>query len=331
MRLLVWCHVSGLYNPIIPKLLLHAAHRVLFTSPCSFEADNVKGMLPDHADRMAVVHSCGGFDGFPMPPADGTEGVKAGYMGSLNFAKLHPGYVDFVSAVDLPDFKIRMIGDALNKDILERQCELAGRKGMLEFVGHAADVAAELSSINTLVYLLNPQHYGTTENALLESMAMGIVPVVLDNPVERHIVEHMKTGIIIREPGELADAVRWLDGNPSERLRLGRMASESVRERFAVGKMEAALNMHYSAVMSMPKSPVPFMDIFGKDPAEWFLSCQGNPHIFNETDGAISGSDMFSTYALHEKTKGTVYHFLKYFPGDRRLTKWAGKLAASKK
>jgi len=79
------------------------------------------------------VHSCGGFDGLTPPYRDPSAPLVAGYLGSLNFAKLHPRYVDFLAAVAIPEFSVRMIGDATNKEILERQCQQAGRRGMLEF------------------------------------------------------------------------------------------------------------------------------------------------------------------------------------------------------
>ena len=133
-----------------------------------------------------------------------------GYFGSLNFAKLHPHYVDFLAAVDKPGLTVRLIGDLTNRDILERQSALIGREGMFEFRGYSTDIAAELKAINVLAYLLNPEHYGTTENALLEAMAVGIVPIVLDNPAERHIIEDNRTGLIVSTPSEFSKAVYWL-------------------------------------------------------------------------------------------------------------------------
>ena len=84
-------------------------------------------------------------------------------------------------------FKVRLIGDLLNREILEKQSDAPVGAGMLDFRGYTTDVASELRAINVMAYLLNPQHYGTAENALLEAMTMGIVPVVLDNPAERKL------------------------------------------------------------------------------------------------------------------------------------------------
>ncbi len=326
MRLIVWSHVSGLYNPIIPSGLILSAQQFLFTSPCSFAAKEVLDLPDEVTDQIGVVSSSGGFDGLPEFRDNGSDSLAAGYIGSLNFSKLHPRYIDFILAVNIPRFKVRLIGDVTNKDILEQQCVQAGRPGMFEFRGYTKNVASELVSINVLAYLLHPEHYGTTENALLEAMAMGIVPIVLDNPAERQIVDDHKTGLIVHSPDEFAEAIKWLSGNPADRQRLGRQASKSVRERFSPEKMEASLNVHYRKILYMEKREIDFSDIFGADPANWFLSCQCDKTLFAE-DGSINkvnGAPL--SYSLFEESKGTVFHFNKHFPDNLKLKLWAKNL-----
>lgn len=326
MRLLTWSHVSGLHNPVIPQRLISASHRFLFTSRCSYESEGVMSLVPKLANLLGVVSSSGGFSELPQRRVQENRSVSAGYIGSLNFAKLHPRYVDYLAAVELPGFKVRMIGDQTNQDTLNEQCSRLGKAGLLEFRGYTTDVAAELAGINVLAYLLNPQHYGTTENALIEAMAMGIVPIVLDNPCERQIVEDHVTGLVVHSPGEFAEAIQRLHQNPDDRARMGNRAAKSVRERFSAEKMEASLNRHYREVLSMEKREVVFSQIFGADPAEWFLSCQGDKTIFADDGGIHSDGGVSLDYGLFEKTKGTVFHFSDYFPDNLKLRLWTRNL-----
>lgn len=326
IRLLTWSHVSGLHNPIIPKQLILASHRFLFTSRCSFEAKGVMSLIPELGDRLDVVSSSGGFFELPEVRPEADEHIAVGYIGSMNFAKLHPRYIDYLSAVEIPGFRVRMIGDLTNQDVLNQQCDSSGKTGMLEFRGYSTDVASELAAINVLAYLLNPEHYGTTENALLEAMAMGIVPIVLDNPAECQIVDDHNTGLIVRSPVEFAEAIQWLLNNPDDRQRLGSQAAKSVRERFSVEKMEASLNSHYREILSMEKRKIVFSEIFGTDPAEWFLSCQSDKSIFADNGSIHLDDDTPLSHGLFEKSKGTVFHFSEYFPDNLKLKLWAKNL-----
>lgn len=326
IRLLSWSHVSGLHTPIIPKQLILASHVFLFTSKCSFESKEVMGLIPEYEDRLGVISSSGGFPGLPQPRDEINKGISVGYFGSMNFAKLHPRYIDYLSAVDIPEFKVKIIGDLHNQDTLNQQCDAMGKAGMLEFTGFVPDVVDELDSINVLAYLLNPEHYGTTENALLEAMAMGIVPIVLDNPAERQIIDDHNTGLIVHSPDEFTDAIQWLSKNPDERQRLGIQAAKSVRERFSVEKMEASLNEYYRKIISMEKRTIDFTDIFGTDPAQWFLSCQSDKNLFAE-DGSIHIDDTSPlSYGLFEESKGSVFHFSEYFSENLELKLWAKNL-----
>jgi glycosyltransferase involved in cell wall biosynthesis len=323
MRLITWSHVSGLHTPVIPQRLILASHKFLFTSRCSYESKKVQELLPQFRDRLAVVSSSGGFSELPEFRPNTNESIAVGYIGSLNFAKLHPCFVDYLSAVTLPGFKVKLIGDVVNQEILNEQCDRLGKPGMLEFRGYTIDIISELSKINVLVYLLNPEHYGTTENALLEAMAMGVVPIVLDNPAERQIVEDHLTGLIVHSSLEFAEAIKWLSDHPEERQRLGIRAAESIRERFSVEKMETALNSHYREILLMEKREIDFCDIFGANPAEWFLSCQGNKKIFANGGNILWNKDTPPGCGFFEKSKGTVFHFSEYFPDNLELKLWA--------
>jgi glycosyltransferase involved in cell wall biosynthesis len=331
MRLLAWSHVSGICNPIIPSGLMKAAHQFLFTSPCSFESEEIIGLPNTVKEKLSFVSSSGGFNGLPFPSDKAPRKVSVGYFGSLNFAKLHPRYIEFLAAVKNPGFRVDVIGDLTNRDILERQCMAAGRPGMLNFLGYRSDIASALSSLNVLAYLLNPEHYGTTENALLEAMAMGIVPIVLNNPAERCIIEDGKTGLIVESPAEFASAISWLEQHPEEHRRLSLQTAGTVRSRFTAEKMETSLTNYYRSILSVEKKKISFVDIFGTSPAEWFLSCQKNQGFYRN-DGTVSvAPESFGIHSLMEETKGTALHFSRNFPSDTLLRLWSEALATAAK
>jgi len=326
LRLLVWCHVSGLFNPIVPLGLIGAARMFTFTSTCSYEATEVCKLAPGLLERLLVVPSCGGFEGFPEPRSTPSARFSVGYIGSLNFAKLHPHYVEFLAAVDISGFCVSILGDAINQDVLSAQCDSMGKSGILRFLGYTSDVATALRQFDVLAYLLNPTHYGTTENALLEAMSMGIVPVVLDNPAERRIVDDRRPGLIVHSPSEFSQAMDWLWRNPTERQRIGERAGRHVREKYAVEKTGKSFDSLYGAILPKEKANVDFRKIFGDDPADWFLACQGDGTIFKEDGSTAVDANSLLVHSLFERSKGSVFHFLEHFPNDVKLKSWAASL-----
>lgn len=332
MRLIVWSHVSGLHPPVISPRFAATPHRFLFSSHCSLRILKGASDRERRSMRAGVVYSSGGFDDLPAAPVrNGSRDLKAGYVGSLNFAKLHPGLMDFLAAIDIPDFRLACVGDPVTEIELLSEAGARGLSGRLEMRGYRQDVAAELAGFNVLVYLLNPDHYGTTENALLEAMAMGVVPVVLNNPAERCLVRDRETGLIVGNPDEFGAAISWLAENPEERDRMSENASRTVRKRFAAERTRARLERHYRSILSEPKCAFDFRPAFGASPADWFRACQGeSAWLFSDLEDAEDrrAARLEGPAYLYERTKGSVFHYRDAFPSDRRLQSWARSMAA---
>jgi len=174
------------------------------------------------------------------------------------------------------------------------------------------------------VYLLNPNHYGTTENALLEAMACGAVPVVLNNPIEMSIVQNGRTGLVVDSPESFARAISLLNRDPEARRRMGEAARADVLSRFSLETTAQQLNGHYRRVMDMAKRDMDFAFVFGSTPSDWFLSCLGSSQLlFDDPDGCGHRDERLQHPVLYERTKSSAFHFLHYFPDDARLRKWA--------
>lgn len=322
MRLIIWSHISGLYVPHLTPGFVSLPARFLFTSPCSWENPDFSELDESARKKMDVVFSSGGFDDLPLPPARGKKSVLAvAYVGALNFAKLHPNLLDFMEAVKTPDFRLILVGDQLNGSRLFDDASRRGLLQRLEYRGFKENIGAELLGFDVLAHLLNPLHTATTENALLEAMAMGVVPIVLDNPAERHLVQHGETGIVVRNPGEFAQALDFLRDHPEELRRLSQAASHTVRERFSLKQTALGLLKHYQDVMPEEKCSYDFRSIFGETPAEWFRACLG-PESWRFRDDGTVLLEGIPPEILFEKNKGSVFHYYRYFPHDRLIHAW---------
>ena len=90
--------------------------------------------------------------------------------------------------------------------------------------------------------------------------------------------------------------------------------------------MKTLFHKYYDEVMLSDKKQRPFQSAFGTTPEEWFISCQEDLDIF-QVDGKIRYPiDPMLGYSLLEKSKGSVFHFLKHFPKAKLLKDWANNL-----
>lgn len=329
VRLLLWSHVSGLHFPAFPKSLTRAVDRLVFTSPCSLEGPEVQQWLAAGLATFDVISSAGGLDGLTPSESVGPKAeIRMGYIGSLNYSKLHPDVGSFLAAMPDGLGPLHFYGDRLNEADLLARAAAAGRPDLFNFHGFVDDVPAVLADLDVLVYLLNPFHYGTAENALVEAMAAGVVPVVFGNPAERHIVKDGETGFVVNTPLELSKVMAKLNEDRSMLKRMSLQASSDAHERFNYRAMAAAFDKHYQDMIVVDKRQPDFQGVFGASPSDWFLAFVRDNAIFSG-DGQVQVPSGHLRHAFFEQTKGSVYHFLKNNPDDPLLKAWAENLDAS--
>ena len=320
-RLVVWCHTSGLYYPAIPSSFIALPDTFLFTSPVSLSHYDIRT-----TNLIDMVHSSGGFNDVPVCQRDFSKRpLVYGYTGTINPAKLHPKINDFIEAVDIPGFSVDFFGDPNPHPGMEMKMKenptLASRIHLRGFTDHLYEV---LQKMDIFVYILNPTHYGTTENGLLEAMACGVVPVVLNNPVESSIVKNGVTGIVVDSPASFARALKRLYDDPQLRRRMSDAASDDVRSRFSIDVTERLLREHYMRLMGKPKRRLDLRDLFGSTPWEWFSSCLGDyRYLFSLETVDASRHERLKFPVLYEKSKSSVFQFQQYFPDDPMLKWWS--------
>jgi glycosyltransferase involved in cell wall biosynthesis len=324
-RLVIWSHISGLHYPAIPESFVRLPHAFLFTSGVSLSAIE----RSDHGEEniVRVVHSSGGFDDIPLASRTSGGQLRFGYLGSLNPAKLHPEIVEYLQRVDVPDFQVEFYGDPSANSRLRDFAGQNARNSPVVLRGYTDEPFRALGGMDVFVYLLNPEHYGTTENALLEAMACGALPVVLNNPVERTIVENGKTGIVVDSPRAFADAIASLCRNPAECRRLGVDSASTVREKCSVENTAAQLETIYRVAMDIPKRRFDFAGVFGSTPSAWFKSCLGKyTSLFEGDIGEVNRVERLRHAFLYERSKSSAFQFSTYFPSDAVLKDWGAML-----
>lgn len=328
-RWVVWSHTSGLHYPNIPRGFVQGAQAFLFTTPVSLGLCNPDDLRSEGTDApiVGVVASSGGFDDIPLAIKESRVHLNYGYLGSLNFAKLHPDIIRYLEAVDIPGFSVDFHGDIFSNPRLKDIAFKAGISERVRILGYTDRPYEALAQMDVLIYLLSPFHYGTTENALIEAMACSTVPVVLDNPVESSIVNNGVTGIVVDSPETFAEAIGFLSDHPDERRKMGAAARREVTTNYSLETTVGKLSDFYSRVAGLGKRNFDFGEIFGNSPVEWFASCLGKyAPLFADSSGLEFRDQRLLHPVLYERSKSSVFHFLRYFHSDPQLKQWASML-----
>jgi glycosyltransferase involved in cell wall biosynthesis/SAM-dependent methyltransferase len=324
MRTICCTHVSGCTYPYLRTDFLKKFNKTLFTSPCSYENPEIATWTFDEKEKKtSVIYDLGDASRFFNLTRKKHDGFRIGYMGTLAFSKLHPEFVGYCAAAAsiAEDVMFILIGDQSNTETLLRQAEEYGIANRFEFLGFREDIGEELSQLDCMGYLLNPYHFGTTENAILETMAAGVPIVLMNQNTEKYIVEHEKDGFLVNNQTEYREVIRHLYHDASERERVARNAKIRIKTDFDVDQNNRKLWCCYEEVMTYPKQRVTFRDIIGRQPSDWFLHFIGHEKILFLENRFENIGEIFKG-----ESKSSVRHFAKYFPEDERLASWNMKI-----
>ena len=207
----------------------------MFAAPFSLTLPQLqtlgKNFLKEHCTVVYGLNDMAHFAKINLEPH---ENFNIGYVGTLGFCKLNPNFADFCAAVDVPNTKFIMVGD----------------------------VSKELSQMDIFSYLLNPQHFGATENALLEEMVAELPVIALNQCVEKFIIKDGETGLLVKNPAEYKDAVRKLHDDKNFAAQLGRNAKEDILRRFNIKDNRERFLKVCNAAFSADKKIHQFKDFF---------------------------------------------------------------------
>lgn len=111
---------------------------------------------------------------------------KAIYIGTLDYKKLSRDFFSIASQFSGANISVDIYGNLLNA-VFTKDLEILQNQN-IKYKGYALDKIPILGTATYFLYPLRSNHYGTTENILLEAMARGVIPLVKRNPVEAHIL-----------------------------------------------------------------------------------------------------------------------------------------------
>lgn len=333
---LLWTHVNGCYYPFLTHQFLKAFDRILFTNPYSFDNPAwTESELHEIKELADVVFGMGQLDAQKMEPkADYSSSgdFVIGYVGTLHYGKLHPAFTDFCRAVcaRIPQARFVMAGERDAR--LEQDIQAAGLTERFVFPGFVEDVPALLRTFDVFGYPLNPKHYGTTDNILLEEMACGLPPVVLRQNGEQFTVPQAEE-YLADNPEEYARRMEYLWKHPDQREALGRRVRAHILTHYDVKKNTAKFRAVCEKAIGNYKSFHDF-SFLGDSPWQWFLHCAGEEnrlHLEAARTSLESGAPTAEEDALRQlracppvlwgRRKCSLRHYAEVYPEDKTLQK----------
>jgi glycosyltransferase involved in cell wall biosynthesis len=303
MRSVFWSHISGLFGPAIPPALIAETDRFVVTTPASLALPALAALPPG---RGTAINS--GF-GFAETPARKPSNVpRIAYLGTVDCVKMHPGFFDAIDALDR-DVDVSIWG-------APSVGAMAAALGMkhpqrLRFQGQTDRPDEALKQADIFFYPLRHEHYGTAENALVEAMSLGLVPVVLGNPAETAIVTHGETGLVGQTIDQCPALLQNLLDKPGLLRPLSKNAAAHIAATRAPARSADAFGVLWRALAEEAPRHPDFRGAVGATPADWFLATQQHPR------------DMRSPPIVPDlvAAKGTLSHFEQAFAGDASLAR----------
>ncbi|MBU0767458.1 glycosyltransferase family 4 protein, partial [Patescibacteria group bacterium] len=252
-RLALWSHVNGFNVPqsFFPELF-GISDIFVFATKASFDAPVVKRLSGEiKKGKLRVIRSCAGIPADAVKPYDKDGPFQFGYIGTVESAKMHPDFLNLCASakISIPC----IVAGGPDHDKLRSQADHLGVANQFEILGPVNDPGPIFRRLHVLAYPLNPAHYGTGEQVLVEAMAYGAVPVVFANPPEKALIRHGETGLIANTAEEFANALRFLAENSSERERLAVAGRRFVLDECDIKVRVSDFHALYEEILAFPK------------------------------------------------------------------------------
>lgn len=312
MRSVFWSHISGLCPPIIPRGLIEEADRFVFTTEASLSMPSLGGASEMTRTNIRVINSGFGFADMPERTPQAGGKLTIAYLGTVDFVKMHPAFFDVIDRLAADNFRVSVWGSVDMSGDVARYAFAMRHPERIAFRGETAAPATALSRADIFFYPLQPNHYGTAENVLIEAMSLGLVPVVMNNPAEMAIVRDGETGFVAHSSEECVSLLHMLLSSPEQRTRVARNAIRYVAENRMPQQSAQEFMILWLGLLGQPARQRDFGHAIGTSPADWFLATQRVPGTAWESSGL---------QAAAKPSKGTLAHFESAFAGDASLAR----------
>jgi glycosyltransferase involved in cell wall biosynthesis len=145
-----------------------------------------------------------------------------------------------------PSFRLVIAGDGVCMPDLRRLSTELALDGRVQFLGMVRDVAGALAGAS--LFVLSSVSEGVPLT-LLEAMARGLPVVATEVGGIPEVVEHERTGLLVKpgDPAALADAMMRILDDHALAARMGEAGRRRIEQNFDIRRMVAAYERMYAS------------------------------------------------------------------------------------
>jgi len=323
-RSVLWTHVNGMHAPqAFFKELFSFSDITALATPYSLESL----VVPRERSTIRVMQSISEVQVSSPPPyrvKKMSDTFNIGYVGTVDHIKMHPQFIHLCLEANISNAKFIVCGGS-HEEALRRQVSNLGIESSFDIRGMVENVSEVLLELDLFGYPLNPCHYGSGEQVLLEAMGAGVVPVVLDTGCERFIIKDGYNGLIAKTQEEYCQALSYLWKNPDVRKSMSDNARSSTRQIIKTKAWDAWYRI-YEELMLSPKRPhqlnISEQLIAYPSKIRFFLQAYQDTPLAKCFIGGITSTNTMNEIflpGLFSRTRGSPFHYLFYFTADMNL------------
>ena len=320
VRLVLWSHISGCTYPVLTYQFANKFSGIFFTSEYSLENPNWSEFEKKKiCNKSNIIWGLGELSTM-LPKCNyrlQDDKIKIGYTGTLARSKVHPEFAVICKRIldCISNAEFYLLGDKENGAWMIDQLQELGIADKVHLIGYVNNVNEWLIDFDIFGYPLNPYHFATTENSILEAMTVGLPIILFNQATEKYIVTHKEDGILA---DGIDDYVLWaveLAKNDQLRKKLGLNAIKNVYRKFSFKKNLKNFQKEIDNIALTKPLKISFKDILGDKPYNWFMSAVNE----NDKRNFLKYKYHQLPYIFLEKSKSSIGHFAENYPEDEKL------------
>ena len=333
MRTILWSHVNGMFAPqIFFRPIIDFPDLFVLATPYSKEALFITTDCKKIKTHIRTIQSNAGTPPNLPGKRHKPEQLRVGYIGTVDYSKMHKDFISIWNEAAIIDSPLLVCGGPYNVEFKKEVSE-RGIAHLFDIRGVVNNVFELLPDLHIFMYPLNNTHYGTGEQILLEAMACGAVPVVMNNGCERILIKDGKTGIIAHNKYEFVQALQFLENNPQIREKMAAAGKDYVESQFKIQTTVQKWHRLYEETLTLKKRKhclelLPIDKIPINSTTSLLLNSYGNSLEAHQLLSYITSDKRLEDIDLSKlppaffaQTRGSPFHYRKALPGDPLLNK----------